>query len=173
MHRARARRGVAYGSCYVIRLIAEPDLGADSIAVASRPDELQDEPVVRVGADVLPKLCRLTESAHDHIDFSVVVKIGKGASPVCARKIKASFDRYIAERSVPEIGEETVGLLVVRGSKKIDQVVHIGICGEQVLPAIIVEIEETVAPAAARGGERGKPALVGHLLKGTFAEVLK
>src|SRR5438094_78527 len=97
---------------------------------------------------------RLTKGGHAHVDYSLVIKFRKGAAAVRTRKIKALFQRYVAERAVSKIHEETVGLFVVRGSKKINQVVDVGVGREQVLPLVIVEIEEAVAPAAARRGER-------------------
>ena len=138
----------------MIDLIAQPDLCADPVTVALRPGQLQAQPAVRVGADVLPKFRRLTKGANDHVDFSIVIKVRKGAAAVRTRKIKARFQRNVAERAVSKIREETVGLFVVRGSKKINQVVDVGVGREQVFPAVIVEIEEAVAPAAARRGER-------------------
>src|SRR5207302_11416918 len=115
----RTRQTVAYVCVNVTELSTQANLCADPVAIASRTDEPQDEPAVHIGAGVLPKFRPLAERAHDHVDFSSVVKIRKGAAAVCARKIKACFRGNIAERSVPEVGVETVGLFVVRESKKI------------------------------------------------------
>src|SRR6266571_6918444 len=111
----RTGGSVPYGRGHVVGLIAQPDLGADSVTVASGTTQFQDEPVVDIWADVLPKLRRFPERADDNVHFSVVIKIYKGAAPVGTRESKARFRRNILKCAVPKIGEEAVGLLVVRG----------------------------------------------------------
>ena len=44
------------------------------------------------------------------------------------------------------------------GLEALDLVVDVGVRGEEVLPAVVVEIEEAVGPAAARGLPRGSGA---------------
>src|SRR5207302_3080649 len=168
-----ARGSVAHGCGDVIELVSQPYLCADSVTVASGTNQLQDEPAVRAGTDVLPKFRRLAKRADDHVDFSIVVKIRKSAAAVRACKIKARFQRNVAERTVSKIREKTVGLFVVGGPKKINQVVDVRISREQVLPAVIVEIEEAIAPATARRGECREPTLVRRVLKRTFGQILK
>ena len=54
---------------------------------------------------------------------------------------KQCFFANILEFSVPQIGENAVCLLVRRGFEQIDLVVDVRIGGEEVLEAVVVEIE--------------------------------
>ena len=40
----------------MIVLVPDPHARSDAVAVALRPDQLEDDPMVFVGADVLPQL---------------------------------------------------------------------------------------------------------------------
>src|SRR5882724_2313335 len=149
----------------MVGLTAQPDLSADAVAITAGANQLQDEPAVDIGADILPKLCRLAERAYDDVDFSVVIKIRKGAAAVGARDGKAGFLGNVRKRAVPKISKETVGLLVVRGLKQVDQVIDVRIGGKKILRAVVVKIKEAVAPATARCGQGSQPALMRCVLK--------
>src|ERR1043166_1090230 len=104
--------------------------------------------MIQVGANVLPKLRRLAERAHHDVDFPIAIEIGERAASGRAGENKAGIFRNVLKRSITYVGEQAVGLLVVGGLKLVDQIVHVGIGGKQILPSIVIEVEKTVAPAA-------------------------
>src|SRR5437867_6286553 len=104
-----------------------------------------------------------------------MVEVGEGASAMgsCDLESFARLPGDIAESSVPEVGEDTVGLLVVDGDEEIDLVVHVRVGREKVLPAVVIEIEKAVAPAALRRRQRAEPAGVSRLLEHAISGVLQ
>ena len=114
-HWTRGR--VAYRRGHVIPLIAQPDYRTYPISVTSGTNQSENQPVIDIRGDVLPELGRFTQSAHRNADSSVVVEIRKDAPAVGPRQIKASFSGNVLKCSVPKIGEDTIGLFVVRGLK--------------------------------------------------------
>lgn len=86
MHGSRTGGRVADGRRDLIALVAQPNHRAYSIAVTSCAGELEDQPVVHIRADVLPKFRRLAERAHYDVDFSVVVKIRKRTATMGSRE---------------------------------------------------------------------------------------
>src|SRR5215831_11683497 len=101
----------------MVKLIAEVDLGPNPVAVASFSFQFEDEPVVGVRTYILPKLCGLAQATDHHIDPSIVIKVGKCASPMSAHNGQACLGRKIAECSITQINKKTVRLFVVPGAE--------------------------------------------------------
>src|SRR5699024_4009254 len=71
------------------------------------------------------------------------------------------------------VGEQAVGFLVHRGLESIDAVIYMGVGGEQVLPAVVVEIEEAESPAAMPQGQRADAGFQGSVDEVAFAGIAK
>ena len=70
---SRTGGSIAHRRGHVVELIAQLDSCADPVAIASATYQLQDEPVIHVGADVLPKLCGFSECANSNVHFPVII----------------------------------------------------------------------------------------------------
>ena len=54
---------------------------------------------------------------------------------------EARFCRNILKDSVAQIRKKAVGLLVVGRLEKVNQIIYVGISREQILPAVVIEVE--------------------------------
>ena len=59
----------------------------------------------------------------------------------------------------------------VFASKLLDLVVDVRVGGEEVLPPVVVEVDEAVAPPAAGGHQRAQPRAMGHVLEEALPQV--
>src|SRR5260370_41792282 len=87
-------------------------------------------------------------------------------------KIATSTGTYIGEFAVLEIRENHVRLLDT-GSPVSARIEDVGRRHEQIFPAIVVEIEYSVAPAALVPCRRGHTAFARDFLKKTFTSFAK
>ena len=70
MDAPRAGGRVAHAGGHVVGLIAQPDFGADAVAITPSAGQFQDQPAIGFWTDILPKLYRLAERADDHVNSS-------------------------------------------------------------------------------------------------------
>src|SRR5260370_41901152 len=139
MHSRGAGRGVTYSGGHLRVLVSDADFGADAVAVAPRAAQANDQPVTRVGAYVFPKFRGRAQRRDHRIHAAVAVEIGEGGAAMGLHQGEAGFGRYILEYAT-RIGEHAVGFLVHGRFERLDTVIHVRVGGEEVLPAIVVEI---------------------------------
>src|SRR5258708_16311457 len=118
------------------------------------------------GAGVLPYLGRLSQRRHHHVDFSIPVEIPKSGSAVRSWRLKTGAG--VLECLITLIHEDTVRIFVMARLEQLNAIVDVRIRAEQVLPAIVVEIEQAVAPAAQIPAQSGHAARIGGVHERTF-----
>jgi hypothetical protein len=77
----------------------------------------------------------------------------------------------VLEAAVAEVAEDSVRLAVAVGLEAVDRVVDVRVGREEVLEAVVVQVDERVAPAAARLDRGGQPRAIAHVLELALAEV--
>src|SRR5262249_23344584 len=112
-------------------------------------------PTPVTGTDIAPQFNRACEGGDYHIHFSIVIEIGEGAAAMRPRDLKtlARLTRSVGKCAIAKVDKHAVGLPVLMPPKKVDIVGHWGVGGEQVLPAVIIQVHESIAPAAALRAE--------------------
>ncbi len=91
-----------------------------------------------------------------------------GAGRACG---EAGLGRGILERAVTQAAEDAVGLPVRIVLELLDLVVHVRVGGEDVLPPVVVEVEEAVPPPAARRHQPAEPAGMRDVLEEALPHV--
>ena len=116
-------------------------------------DDSNPEPVLTVAAVVAKDDRRLPDVAHDRVDVAVVVEIaerGAAARPVLLEHVA----REHADEAPGLVAQQQWRLQVAQvGRRLFDRVHHVPLRDEDVLPPVVVVVEEPCAPA--REGERG------------------
>src|SRR5437762_5472830 len=80
--------GIADRGGHVIVLVVHSDFRTNSVAVAPGSLQLQKEPGILTGREVLPQLRGFAERGHDRVNLAVVVEVGEGGPSVCSRRKK-------------------------------------------------------------------------------------
>src|SRR5207247_753790 len=84
----------------------------------------------------------------------VTIEIGNAASAMrCRGSREAGFGRGVAEVSMTVVDEKAVGLFPRDGFEIADAIVHMRVGGEDVLPAIVVDVCDDRAPARRLHGQ--------------------
>ena len=137
-------------------MIPDADSGADAVAIALGAAQAQNEPVARLRADVFPELGGRAQRGHHRIDAAVAIEIGERGAAMRLHQREARFGGDVLKYA-SRVGEHAVGFLVHRRLEHLDPVVHVRVGGEQVLPAVVVEIEQAELPSrcAARSADPG------------------
>ena len=150
--RARiARRDVAGGGRHRARLIADGDAGADGVAVAAGADQFEGDPVARLRGGVLPQLGGRAQRRHRDVDAAVVIEIRRGGAVMRrsgGAEVRARVRRPVAKLAAAGVEEEAVRLFVDRRLERLDAIVDVRVRGEQILQAVVVQIDEQRGPAA-------------------------
>src|SRR4051812_42811801 len=111
---------------------------------ADGPD---DEPVVGRGRLVVPQLSGLAEDENHDIETAIAVEIGDTTAAVGGNRGSHSGPRGgIPESTLSFIGKDGVGLLPTRWIGFAGAIVGLGVRGEDVLPAVVVEIRHRGTP---------------------------
>ena len=121
----------------------------DTVAIGLRADQPQIDPVLRLRADVLPQLGRsFAERRDDRIDASVAIEIGEGA-PRCAFTETSPASSETSGNVPPAFAKTRIrALFAVHGRLELlHPIVDMRVGGEQVLPAIVIEIEKPELPS--------------------------
>src|SRR2546427_7138304 len=181
MYPVMAGRSVPDGAGHLIVLVMvvgalscrEPNARADPVAIAARPFDAQGDPVIALGAHILPKLRRAAQRGYDRINLAVVVEVGEGGATVRARRLEVGTGGggHVLERPVAEAHENAVRLAVMVHGKPFDVVGDVRIRREHVLPAVVVQVDEAHAPAAAPGARETNAARISFVAKGALALV--
>ena len=152
---------VADGRCRFVPLGAtisgdDFDLRAKTHAVAACADEAQQKPMLALCTGVTEKFDGLVETGDDGVDASGVEDVAKGRAAMCAGNLEAGpcAGTDVLKLAVAEIAEDGVGLRVgLRGDGLLNVVHDVGASDEEVLPAVIVEVVNAVAPTGHAVGE--------------------
>src|ERR1700744_5985618 len=94
------------------------------------------------------------------IDAPVIIDVAEGDAPMRPghKKIGSGAIAHFLEASVAEVSKDRVSFEVsLAGNRFLDVVHHIGTRNEQVLLAVVVEIEDAVSPARHAIGEPAEP----------------
>src|SRR5205823_1386592 len=125
MHTEQARRCVPYGSRHVISLIPDFDDRSNTVTIALRAPQLQDQPRIASGAGVLPDFRLISQRRRDYIDSPVSIKIRKGRTAMSAHgrdKTWTGALRRIIEPSPTQVPEHAVVLPVLSCLKHFDAI---------------------------------------------------
>ena len=92
---------------------------------------------------------RSVKDSNDGIDSSVIIYISKGDSAVCGRHLKVGtrFAADILELAISQIAQNRIGLLILAIGELGDVIENVAAGDEQIFPAIIIEIEDSVSPS--------------------------
>src|SRR5689334_9040558 len=117
MHSKMTRGGVSAGAAHVVVLFVDAHTRANPVAIAFGSRELEDDPMVRIWADILPQLCPILKRSNDNVDFAIVIEIRESAAAMRAGRLKilASLSRCVRECPISEIRKNGVWLLISRG----------------------------------------------------------
>src|SRR5260370_4026891 len=173
MHSRVARRRIAHRARHVVVLVSDANAGAGPVPIAACSHRLQDYPVVSIRADVLPDFRRFAQAGYDDVDPAVAIQVREGAAPVCPDSVLAGRGGLIGKRAVSQIPEYAIRLFVYGRFELLHHIVHVRICGEQILPTVIIEIEETNSPSAVPDSQRSKPAGMSRLRERSLAQILE
>src|SRR4051794_20444892 len=112
---------------------------------ADGPD---DEPVIGSGRLVVPQLSGFAEDENHDIETAVPVQVGDTTAAVGGNGGSHSGRRGgIPESTLSFVGKDAVRLLPSRWIGFAGAIVGLGVRGEDVLPAVVVEIRHRGAPA--------------------------
>jgi hypothetical protein len=137
------------------------NLSAEAHSVAACADEMQENPMLTVGADVAEELDGLVEAADNCIDAAGVEDIAEGCAAMRTGNLEAGTGAGtdILKFAVAEIAKDGIGFRVGLGRDGLlDVVHHIRASDEEVFPSIIVEVVSAVAPAGHAVGELAEAA---------------
>ena len=112
--------------------------------------QLQQYPMILVCRNVVKQLHRTVQHRDDHVDVAVIVEVSESDSTVrgVLRKIGAGAGTHILKLAVAQIAKDRIRLRVLAlGNQAADIVENIGARHKQVLPAIVVEVDDPVSPA--------------------------
>ncbi len=130
-----------------------PDVRADAVAVAAPADQPELDPVAAVAALVQEDPGPVVERAHHDVHVAVVVEVpgGQPAGHPGGLEDLARLRRDVPEAPLLVSGQER-GLPVLQVRRgQLDGVEHVAPGQEEVLPPVVVVVEEADAPA---GGEQ-------------------
>jgi hypothetical protein len=150
-----ARAGVAHGCGRFIPLretvwSGYPDLRAKAHSVAARADEVNENPMLARGADVTKELDWLLKAADDDVDTTSVEDITERRAAMCTGDLKrsAGTGTDVLEFAAAKIAKDAIWFRVGLRRDSLLYVVHyVGARDEEILPAVVVEIVDAVAPA--------------------------
>src|SRR5215469_10927189 len=163
MHLWVAGGKIAAGRRRVDGLCAEPDLGADAIAIGVDADQLQRQPVICAAA-VQQDQRMAAEHGDDDVDVAVIVDIPKGGSAAgYSGQIRVVHFFELAcliakQRRRLEIAQTRVNFF--------DIIEDMALRDEEILPAAVLEVRESDSPTGAvrgGGGEAGGKARITEL----------
>ncbi len=155
MYAAVAGGRVADCRCHLVPLLAaifsgDMNLRADAHAVALRAYQLQQDPVVAGIGDVVQEFHFAAQYGDDHVDTTVVVNVPERDTAMGGfdLEIRAARLAGVLELPISKTAEDRVGFPVVaHGDEFTDVVENVGAGDEQIFPAVVVEVEDAVAPA--------------------------
>src|SRR5438094_1938810 len=175
MYSKMTRGGVSASAAHVVILFVDAHARPDPVAIALGSCELEDDPMVRIWAHVLPQLCPILKRSNDNIDFAVVIEIRESAAAMRAGRLKilASLRRYVLEGPISEIRKNSVWLLISRGLEHFHVVVYVRARGEQVFPSVIVQVKEARAPPASLNRKGREACAVGRVFEQAAPDVTK
>src|ERR1700722_912409 len=179
VHTAIARRCVSDRGGYLVPLgVAilggKADLCADCHAIALGAHQVQQDPMVVVTRDVVKQLNWPAQHGDHHVHAAVVVEISESYASMSSLQLEvcSSGGADILEFPVPEVSENRIWLGVppVR-IDKIDVVDHIRTGDKQVLPAVVVKVEDPISPSGHSSGSASQAAAGRHVEKIVSAAV--
>src|SRR5712691_11575109 len=89
------------------------------------------------------------------------------------QKASSGALRYVLKTAVPKVPEHTVVLPVFGRLEGFHTIVHMGVCGEYVLQTVVIEIDQSDAPAAVDSAECGDVSVVAGVGKQSTSAVPK
>src|ERR1700745_4005178 len=112
MHSKMTRGGVSAGAAHVVTLFADAHTRANPVAIALGSRELEDDPMVRIWAHVLPQLCSILKRSDDNVDLAIVIEVRESTAAMRAGRLKilASLRRCVPEGAISEIRKNSVWL---------------------------------------------------------------
>src|SRR5215831_9988101 len=151
-------RGVSHSRCDFQRLACDANARADSVAIGLHAGQLHTEPVLW-RTDVLPKLRGFAERRHYRVDPAVAIEVGEGRAAMGPDQRQARFVGNVLKYST-RVGEYRVLLAIHRRVRQLHAVIHMRIRAEQILPAVVVKIENAQPPTAVVDRNAANPRLV-------------
>src|SRR6185437_9275573 len=163
-----AGRGIARAGCRLVVkrpaiLSRDPNLCTNAHPVAFCSGEPDQEPVIPCFGDVAEDLHRRSESRDDQIHASIVVQIAERQAPVrrWLYKVCPCGSAHVFKSPVSQIAKDGVGFSVAKMPGYFPDVVeHVAAGYHQILPAVVIEIDDGVGPAGHRPGQIRECALV-------------
>src|SRR5579863_6143503 len=138
-------------------------------------DELHLDPMMMVGSHVAQQQGSFVHTVDDHVDLAVVKEVPKcRATADGDRGESCSFDRgHKGEFAVARVVKEQRALRIALSPFRmlIDLGINVAVDDEQILPAIIVVIKESVAKFHKGDGRLGNPGLIAYVDEGPFSIV--
>jgi hypothetical protein len=146
---------------------------ADPIAIAAMAAEPDGQVVIAGGRDVAEDGGALADAADHDIDPSVTIEIaeGRAAMPGSSLKIISRKVADIDEAASARVCQYAVGLAGAALRESLHVVVDGSARGEQVFVAIVVEVEDSGAPAGEGEGSAASPAGIGDVREERLARV--
>src|SRR5271157_176710 len=120
------------------------DFGPDRIPVALVPPQIKRNPMIPVQSIVHQNHRLLPQRCDDEVHEAVVVKVHKGRAPLItqAGEVRTHLVTDVHELLSAHVLEHGVSLFGVS-----NEIVHITIRGEEILPPVVVVVNEPYAPA--------------------------
>ena len=140
------------------------DRRADAVAIALCAPQIEHDPVIAVQRVIHQDARLLAQRSHNQIQESIVVQIDKCGSALIAdeSEIRAHLRRDILQGLSIEIPETSRRA----ASMSYGQIIDISIGRVDVLPAVVVVVDEANAPAAQVARQRAKLRTPGDIRKG-------
>ena len=168
-----ARRG---DSCELTALARDQAyFGANRVAVALMSYKMQRQPVVRARRPVVEHVCLPVIGGDHSIELAIVIDIADGHSPGRPGRLKQrSGSGGDVHKSVTGVSCQQHGFAVAQlWISQLHRVENVALRYQQILPAIVVIIEEAHAPAGMQQRHASEAGTVRNVTKGSVAIVLK
>src|SRR5207245_8643139 len=123
---------------------------SDAVAIRFLSDRLNADPAFAITAIIAQYVGLLADVGDHDVDIPVVVQIAEGGAPACPYRVEHRPGIHGAEPA-GEVPEQQWRLQILQiGRRAFDGVHHVTLCNEQVLPSVVIVVEQAGAPTGVR-----------------------